>query len=236
MWGPAQSQPARSMARQAARGVAGQGPSDAWGGRRPRGRAKPGPGREPTRVGHCGVRRGARARRRGQAAKALPGKGRATKGGGGAPAQRGVRLSACLRGRKRSRRRRRRQAWVEQHRRGRSPPRRAKSGSGRRPTRLGFGPEPAPLPGQSQATQGNAAPPCRAKPGSGREPTPAQIQPARSKAHQATLGVAAPKPSDAGEGEASSHRTKPWLVPAGSPLVLGPAQNQPALLMAAAQG
>ena len=83
MWGPAQSQPARSMARQAARGVAGQGPSDAWGGRRPRGRAKPGPGREPTRVGHCGVRRGARARRRGQAATALPGKGRATKGGGG---------------------------------------------------------------------------------------------------------------------------------------------------------
>ena len=84
-----------------------------------------------------------------------------------------------------------------------------------------------------------AAPPQLAKPGSGLELTRVGSCPDSAcavKGAPGGMGVAGPKPSDAGEGEASSHRTKPWLVPAGSPLVWGPAQNQPALLMAAAQG
>ena len=51
VWGPAQIQPARSRARKAVRGFAGQGPSDAGESAASLCRAEPGSGREPTRVG-----------------------------------------------------------------------------------------------------------------------------------------------------------------------------------------
>ena len=62
------------------KGVAGRGPSEVRGGAASPRRAEPGSGREPTRLRSCRAPAPSRARRRGQAAKALPGKGRATKG------------------------------------------------------------------------------------------------------------------------------------------------------------
>ena len=67
------------------RGVAGQGPSDAGEGAASLCRAEPGSGREPTRVGSGPAPAIFRARRRGQAAKASPGEGRATQGRGPSP-------------------------------------------------------------------------------------------------------------------------------------------------------
>ena len=80
VWGPAQIQPARSRARKAVRGFAGQGPSDAGESAASLCRAEPGSGREPTRVGSDSTPAPSCARRRGQAAEASPGEGRATQG------------------------------------------------------------------------------------------------------------------------------------------------------------
>ena len=68
----------RSEARPGGGGVARRGPSDAGEGAAPPRRAEHGSGWEPTRLGSGQVSAPSRARRRGQAAKALPSKSEAT--------------------------------------------------------------------------------------------------------------------------------------------------------------
>ena len=151
-----------------------------------------------------------RARRRCQAAKASPGRSRATQGrvqplpAGRSPGRARSQLAWGLARRRpplaiegAARRRRCCQPKAKQRMGGRSHPHRAKPGWGRKATRLGPGPAPPPsrarrrgqaakaLPGRSRATQGRARPlPTGRSPGRARKPLgwgQAPVQPARRR-------------------------------------------------------